>query len=120
MVSLSVVSEIAIVPDSECRMPTLIVSSWAFAGTDTKMPAARAIAEMSFANAASFPVMSVFSKPFVAPQKNQATAMPVRQPIDGCGQIAANSAPYRRRSVIGLVGSACWPAAPRRFVAASD
>jgi hypothetical protein len=33
--------------------------------------------------------MSVFSKPFVAPQKNQATAMPVRQPIDGCGRIAA-------------------------------
>ncbi|MNW15151.1 hypothetical protein D3C71_2135770 [compost metagenome] len=27
MASLSVVSEIAMVPDSECRMPTLIVSS---------------------------------------------------------------------------------------------
>ena len=31
MVSFSVVSEIAIVPDSECRMPTLIVSSAAMA-----------------------------------------------------------------------------------------
>ncbi len=31
MTSLSVVSEIAMVPDSECRMPTLIVSSAALA-----------------------------------------------------------------------------------------
>ena len=29
MTSLSVVSEIAMVPESECRMPTLMVSSWA-------------------------------------------------------------------------------------------
>ena len=44
MVSFSVVSEIAIVPDSECRMPTLIVSSAALAGAAKARPAAIALA----------------------------------------------------------------------------
>ena len=45
MVSFSVVSEIAIVPDSEWRMPTLIVSSCACAGADNNRPAAIADAD---------------------------------------------------------------------------
>ena len=44
MVSFSVVSEIAMVPDSECRMPTLIVSSAARAGAVKARPAAIALA----------------------------------------------------------------------------
>jgi hypothetical protein len=43
--SLRTVSEIAIVPDSECRMPTLIVSA-ASAGSETRPEAAMA-AEMA-------------------------------------------------------------------------
>ncbi len=37
--SFSVVSEIAMVPESECRMPTLMVSSWASAAPATRLPA---------------------------------------------------------------------------------
>ena len=44
MTSFSVVSEIAIVPDSECRMPTLIVSSAAEAGAASGTAKAAAIA----------------------------------------------------------------------------
>ena len=40
MTSFSVVSEIAIVPDSECRMPTLIVSSAAALPTKPAIAAA--------------------------------------------------------------------------------
>ncbi len=40
-VSFNTVSEIAIVPDSECSTPTLMVSA-ASAGNDSKLAAARA------------------------------------------------------------------------------
>ena len=45
--SFKVVSEIAMVPDSEWRMPTLIVSSCAIAGAESTKPAAMAVAEIS-------------------------------------------------------------------------
>ena len=51
MTSFSVVSEIAIVPDSECRMPTLIVSSCAAANEANPSDAASATPDKS-----SFPL----------------------------------------------------------------
>ena len=57
MVSFSVVSEIAIVPDSECRMPTLIVSSCAIAGEARLMPAAIAPADRNLVKDEKLPLI---------------------------------------------------------------
>ena len=57
IVSFSVVSEIAIVPDSECRMPTLIVSSAALAGADISRPAATTLAENIFVIVEKLPLI---------------------------------------------------------------
>ena len=56
MASFSVVSEIAIVPDSEWRMPTLIVSSAALAGMDINRPATT-LAENIFVIVEKLPLM---------------------------------------------------------------
>ncbi|WP_246135788.1 hypothetical protein, partial [Mesorhizobium intechi] len=57
MASFSVVSEIAMVPDSEWRIPTLIVSSAALAGADINRPAATTLAENIFVIVAKLPLM---------------------------------------------------------------
>ncbi len=57
MASFSVVSEIAMVPDSEWRMPTLIVSSAALAGTDISRPAATTLAENIFVIVEKLPLI---------------------------------------------------------------
>ena len=66
MTSFSVVSEIAIVPESECRMPTLIVSSCASAAPANRVPAsARSNPQLLkvFAHSSLCPVRSVAELP---------------------------------------------------------
>src|SRR5438477_6051912 len=57
MTSFNVVSEIAMVPDSEWRMPTLIVSSAALAGADIDRPATITPAENILVIAEKLPLM---------------------------------------------------------------
>src|SRR6186713_1235687 len=62
MASFSVVSEIAMVPDSEWRMPTLMVSSAALAGADINRPAATTLAENIFVSVEKLPLILLTPK----------------------------------------------------------
>src|SRR5689334_6679882 len=76
MASFNVVSEIAMVPDSECRMPTLIVSSAALAGDDIDRPAATTPAENIFVIVAKLPLISKTPQLVDCIATSNATAVP--------------------------------------------
>ena len=90
MTSFRVVSEIAIVPESECRMPTLIVSSAARAGAVISRPAAMAPAERSLIALNILPLIET-SEQGVCTAAGDATAVP--SPAAG-----AKSGDYRRKT----------------------